>query len=188
VIPRFRSYAPGSTRPQRLRWHAVDVHSGRVMGSLTGRAEPDLRRRVAAAVVYAPVPLHRGDDRAQWIPGAKCSFYSFRTGQRLRKAKRMEETSSADIGASYGKGGITTHRFLDGHPELFGLSFAIAARYATRRHQLSFSLPVSIRGPSSPFFFHFFFFLFSLLDATPNRNTARSREECKVRSRTPQRQ
>lgn len=78
------------------------------------------------------------------------------------------------IGAMYENGGNTTHRFLDGHPQLFVYPFE--SQPGTRHVQdlLTTMFPVKYRWPVFP------------LDATP-RDDYRSiiDEEAKVRTRTP---
>jgi hypothetical protein len=78
------------------------------------------------------------------------------------------------IGAMYENGGNTTHRFLDGHPEMFVYPFEsqIGTRYVN--DMLTSVFPVKYRWPT-----------FSL-DATPSQDyMAIIDEECKVRARTP---
>ena len=78
------------------------------------------------------------------------------------------------IGAMYENGGNTTHRFLDGHPELFVYPFEsqIGTRLVT--DQLTSMFPVKYRWP-----------VFAL-DATPEQDYhAIIDEEGKVRARTP---
>jgi hypothetical protein len=78
------------------------------------------------------------------------------------------------IGAMYENGGNTTHRFLDGHPELFVYPFESQLGTRLIVDQLSSVFPVKYRWP-----------VFAL-DATPEQNyRAIIDEECKVRSRTP---
>jgi hypothetical protein len=78
------------------------------------------------------------------------------------------------IGAMYENGGNTTHRFLDGHPELFVYPFEsqIGTRHVS--DGLSAMFPVKYRWPEF------------LLDATPEQDYhAIIDEEGKIRSRTP---
>jgi len=78
------------------------------------------------------------------------------------------------LGAMYENGGNTTHRFLDGHPELLVYPFEsqLGTRLVTDR--LSSLFPVKYRWP-----------VFAL-DATPEADyRAIIDEECKVRARTP---
>src|ERR1043165_354056 len=78
------------------------------------------------------------------------------------------------IGAMYENGGNMTHRFLDGHPQMFVYPFE--SQPGTRHvHDMLTSLfPVKYRWPT-----------FSL-DATPYQDyKAIIDEECKVRARTP---
>ncbi len=79
------------------------------------------------------------------------------------------------IGAMYENGGNTTHRFLDGHPQMFVYPFE--SQLGTRLVNDSFSsmFPVKYRWP-----------VFAL-DATPAQDFAAIiDEETKVRARTPQ--
>ena len=79
------------------------------------------------------------------------------------------------LGAMYENGGNTTHRFLDGHPELFVYPFE--SQVGTRHVQdaLTSMFPVKYRWPAF------------LLDATPAQDYhAIIDEEGKVRARTPQ--
>lgn len=78
------------------------------------------------------------------------------------------------IGAMYENGGNTTHRFLDGHPELYVYPFEsqIGTRHVS--DGLTSMFPVKYRWPEF------------LLDATPAQDYhAIIDEEGKVRSRTP---
>ncbi len=79
------------------------------------------------------------------------------------------------IGAMYENGGNTTHRFLDGHPQMFVYPFEsqLGTRFVV--DQLSSTFPSKYRWP-----------VFAL-DATPEQDYAAIiDEECKVRARTPQ--
>jgi hypothetical protein len=78
------------------------------------------------------------------------------------------------IGAMYENGGNTTHRLLDGHPQLHVYPFEsqVGTRYVS--DHLSSMFPVKYRWPTFA------------LDATPEQDyRAIIDEECKVRSRTP---
>lgn len=78
------------------------------------------------------------------------------------------------LGAMYENGGNTTHRFLDGHPQMFVYPFEsqIGTRYVL--DNLTSTFPVKYRWP-----------VFDL-DATPYADyKAIIDEECKVRARTP---
>lgn len=78
------------------------------------------------------------------------------------------------IGAMYENGGNTTHRFLDGHPELFVYPFESQPGTRLVVDHLSSMFPVKYRWP-----------VFAL-DATPLEDyRAIIDEECKVRARTP---
>lgn len=78
------------------------------------------------------------------------------------------------IGAMYENGGNTTHRFLDGHPELFVYPFESQVGTRLINDQLATMFPVKYRWP-----------VFAL-DATPAQDFfAIIDEEGKVRSRTP---
>lgn len=78
------------------------------------------------------------------------------------------------IGAMYENGGNTTHRFLDGHPELFVYPFESQPGTRLVDDMLSSTFPVKYRWPVFP------------LDATPAQDyKAIIDEECKVRARTP---
>jgi hypothetical protein len=78
------------------------------------------------------------------------------------------------IGAMYENGGNTTHRFLDGHPELFVYPFESQPGTRLVNDMLSSTFPVKYRWP-----------VFAL-DATPAEDySAIIDEECKVRARTP---
>jgi hypothetical protein len=79
------------------------------------------------------------------------------------------------IGAMYENGGNTTHRFLDGHPELFVYPFESQPGTRLVDDMLASTFPVKYRWP-----------VFAL-DATPEQDyKAIIDEECKVRARTPQ--
>lgn len=79
------------------------------------------------------------------------------------------------IGAMYENGGNTTHRFLDGHPELFVYPFESQLGTRLVSDSLSSMFPVKYRWPTFA------------LDASPEEDYAAIiDEECKVRARTPQ--
>lgn len=79
------------------------------------------------------------------------------------------------IGAMYENGGNTTHRFLDGHPELFVYPFESQVGTRHVNDGLSAMFPLKYRWPEF------------LLDATPAADYhAIIDEEGKVRARTPQ--
>src|SRR5258708_27881182 len=78
------------------------------------------------------------------------------------------------IGAMYENGGNTTHRFLDGHPQMFVYPFE--SQIGTRQvlDHLTSMFPVKYRWPTFT------------LGATPQQDYhAIIDEECKVRARTP---
>lgn len=78
------------------------------------------------------------------------------------------------IGAMYENGGNTTHRFLDGHPEMFVYPFESQVGTRLVNDHLSSTFPVKYRWP-----------VFDL-DATPEQDyKAIIDEEGKVRARTP---
>lgn len=78
------------------------------------------------------------------------------------------------LGAMYENGGNTTHRFLDGHPQMFVYPFESQIGTRLVQDHLSSTFPVKYRYP-----------VFSL-DATPYQDyKAIIDEEGKVRSRTP---
>jgi hypothetical protein len=79
------------------------------------------------------------------------------------------------IGAMYENGGNTTHRFLDGHPQMFVYPFESQPGTRHVNDMLSSTFPLKYRWPVFP------------LDATPYQDyKAIIDEEGKVRSRTPQ--
>jgi len=78
------------------------------------------------------------------------------------------------LGAMYENGGNTTHRFLDGHPELFVYPFESQVGTRLVNDPLTSMFPQKYRWP-----------VFAL-DATPAQDYhAIIDEECKVRARTP---
>src|SRR5689334_11697053 len=78
------------------------------------------------------------------------------------------------IGAMYENGGNTTHRFLDGHPQLFTYGFESQLGTHLVHDHLSSLFPVKYRWPTFA------------LHATPAEDySAIIDEECKVRARTP---
>lgn len=78
------------------------------------------------------------------------------------------------IGAMYENGGNTSHRFLDGHPQLLVYPFESQPGTRLVNDHLSAAFPVKYRWP-----------VFAL-DATPEQDyRAIIDEECKVRARTP---
>ncbi len=79
------------------------------------------------------------------------------------------------LGAMYENGGNTTHRFLDGHPQMFVYPFESQVGTARGQDHLSSLFPLKYRWP-----------VFAL-DATPAQDyQAIIDEEGKVRTRTPQ--
>src|SRR3954468_707672 len=90
-------------------------------------------------------------------------------------AKSMTDTFKLlMIGAMYENGGNTTHRFLDGHPQLFVYPFESQLGTRLVVDHLSSLFPVKYRWP-----------VFAL-EATPEQDyQAMIDEECKVRARTP---
>src|SRR5690348_7438882 len=85
-----------------------------------------------------------------------------------------ENFSLLMIGAMYENGGNTTHRFLDGHPELFVYPFESQLGTRLVNDHLSSMFPVKYRWPAFG------------LDATAEQDyDAIIDEETKVRSRTP---
>jgi hypothetical protein len=79
------------------------------------------------------------------------------------------------LGAMYENGGNTTHRFLDGHPQMFVYPFESQLGTRLVMDELSSLFPVKYRWPAFA------------LDSTPFQDyKAIIDEECKVRSRTPQ--
>jgi hypothetical protein len=78
------------------------------------------------------------------------------------------------IGAMYENGGNTTHRFLDGHPQLHVYPFESQLGTRLVNDALASTFPVKYRWPAFA------------LDATPAEDYhAIIDEECKVRARTP---
>jgi Sulfotransferase family len=78
------------------------------------------------------------------------------------------------IGAMYENGGNTTHRLLDGHPQMFVYPFESQLGTRLVDDKLTATFPVKYRWP-----------VFDL-DATPTQDYQRIiDEECKVRARTP---
>ena len=78
------------------------------------------------------------------------------------------------LGAMYENGGNTTHRFLDGHPQMFVYPFESQVGTRNVNDQLTSTFPVKYRWPEF------------LLDATPEQDyKAIIDEEGKVRARTP---
>ncbi len=78
------------------------------------------------------------------------------------------------LGAMYENGGNATHRFLDGHPQMFVYPFESQLGTRLVNDHLSSIFPVKYRWP-----------VFAL-DATPEQDyKAIIDEECKVRARTP---
>lgn len=78
------------------------------------------------------------------------------------------------IGAMYENGGNTSHRFLDGHPQLFVYPFESQPGTKYVNDHLSSMFPLKYRWPTFA------------LEATPEQDyKAIIDEECKVRARTP---
>jgi sulfotransferase family protein len=78
------------------------------------------------------------------------------------------------IGAMYENGGNTTHRFLDGHPQLFVYPFESQPGTRFVNDELTSMFPVKYRWPTFP------------LHASPEQDyRAIIDEEAKVRARTP---
>jgi hypothetical protein len=79
------------------------------------------------------------------------------------------------LGAMYENGGNTTHRFLDGHPQMFVYPFESQVGTRLVMDHLSSMFPVKYRWPTFA------------LEATPEQDyTAIIDEEVKVRARTPE--
>jgi hypothetical protein len=79
------------------------------------------------------------------------------------------------LGAMYENGGNTTHRFLDGHPQMFVYPFESQLGTRMVNDALSSVFPTKYRWPAFA------------LDATPEQDyRSIIDEECKVRARTPQ--
>lgn len=78
------------------------------------------------------------------------------------------------IGAMYENGGNTTHRFLDGHPQMFVYPFESQPGTKYVNDRLSSLFPLKYRWP-----------LFPLESSTEADYRAIIDEECKVRLRTP---
>ena len=79
------------------------------------------------------------------------------------------------LGAMYENGGNTTHRFLDGHPQMFVYPFESQVGTRMVNDALSSVFPTKYRWPAFA------------LDATAKQDYAAIiDEECKVRARTPQ--
>lgn len=79
------------------------------------------------------------------------------------------------IGAMYENGGNTTHRFLDGHPQMYVYPFESQVGTRLVNDHLSSMFPLKYRWPTFA------------LEATPAQDyKAIIDEECKVRARTPQ--
>lgn len=78
------------------------------------------------------------------------------------------------IGAMYENGGNTTHRFLDGHPQMFVYPFESQVGTRLVNDHLSSMFPLKYRWPTFA------------LEASPSQDyKAIIDEECKVRARTP---
>jgi hypothetical protein len=78
------------------------------------------------------------------------------------------------LGAMYENGGNTTHRFLDGHPELFVYPFESQVGTRLVQDPLTSMFPVKYRWP-----------VFALETSPAEDYHAIIDEECKVRARTP---
>lgn len=86
----------------------------------------------------------------------------------------MSDARLLMIGAMYENGGNTTHRFLDGHPQMHVYPFESQVGTRLVNDQLSSAFPLKYRWPEFA------------LDATPEQDYhAIIDEEGKVRSRTP---
>ncbi len=78
------------------------------------------------------------------------------------------------LSAMYENGGNTTHRFLDGHPQMFVYPFESQLGTKLVQDHLTSMFPVKYRWPAFA------------LEATPWQDyKAIIDEECKVRARTP---
>jgi len=86
----------------------------------------------------------------------------------------MQDMKLIMIGAMYENGGNTTHRFLDGHPELFVYPFESQVGTALVRDHLRSMFPVKYRWPVFPLDGSAFGDYKAIID-----------EEGKVRARTP---
>ena len=79
------------------------------------------------------------------------------------------------ISAMYENGGNTTHRFLDGHPQMFVYPFESQLGTRSVNDHLASMFPVKYRWP-----------VFELEGSSYQDYKAIIDEECKVRARTPQ--
>src|SRR3954465_10787752 len=95
--------------------------------------------------------------------------------QRMRRegAEMTTDFRFLMLGAMYENGGNTTHRFLDGHPELFVYPFESQLGTRLVNDSLTSSFPVKYRWP-----------VFSLNATSQDDYRAMIDEETKVRSRT----
>lgn len=78
------------------------------------------------------------------------------------------------LSAMYENGGNTTHRFLDGHPEMFVYPFESQPGTKYVQDHLSSMFPLKYRWPSFPNHLSFEEMFYSIID-----------EEAKIRARTP---
>src|SRR5262249_27381238 len=162
-------------RPRALRlWRPHRRHTTRPrprQPAVAGR-QPDLRGRARPCSLHHRASPHR--------PCAACDGSDPGSVLGVPDAHRKGHTMSNDfrllmIGAMYENGGNTTHRFLDGHPELFVYPFESQVGTRWVNDHLAAMFPVKYRWPVFP------------LDGTPASDFhAIIDEECKVRARTPQ--
>ena len=112
VIPRFRMYAPGldldRSRLRRPRGRHPDAArcSARWSGRTATRSSPSRRCRCSLTSGFPPPATVR----------RRCTLHN-------RPELAMSDFRLLMIGAMYENGGNTTHRFLDGHPQLYVYPF-----------------------------------------------------------------
>ena len=198
VIPRFRQYAPGlDVDGSRCGIHAVETTSGRILGSIEwpfGNQVFTVDWIENHATSGFPFSVGRSRSTAH----QHAVFYAFRLQGQKRIAcsepirPRIEPIPSPDIrersvrgsvahdvslimlSAMYENGGNMTHRFLDGHPQMFVYPFESQLGTQLVNDHFTSMFPAKYRWP-----------VFAL-DGTPYDDyKAIIDEEAKVRSRTP---
>src|SRR6266853_2295800 len=135
--------------------------------------ESNLRDRLGSLLVDQGVAVH---DQSETIQRPrKAALLCVRYGIDADKVGRMsQDFRLLMIGAMYENGGNTTHRLLDGHPQLYVYPFESQLGTRLVNDQLASTFPVKYRWP-----------VFAL-DATPEQDYAAIiDEETKVRARTP---
>ncbi len=174
VIPRFAQYAPGlDAARSRCGVVALDARSGRELARIAWPAGNQvLRDRLDARLRHAGLPVQRAPARRARAAAPLLQLPA--TTSEGDRTPMSDQLRLLMIGAMYENGGNTTHRFLDGHPQLHVYPFESQLGTRHVNDHLASLFPLKYRWPQFA------------LDATPEQDyRAIVDEEGKVRARTP---